>query len=172
MIRLATAQDAEQILAIYAPFVTDTAVSFELEPPSAEEMRNRIEETQSRYPWLVWEGERVLGYAYASSHRARPAYQWSVEVSVYVHPASRRIGVARQLYTDLFGRLRDQGYCNAYAGITLPNEASVGFHESMGFQPVGVYTKIGFKLGKWQDVGWWQLRLREDPDPQPPTAQQ
>lgn len=169
MIRLAAHQDAEQIRTIYSPFVTDTAVSFELEPPTAEEISRRIEETLPRYPWLVWEqDDRVLGYAYASSHRARPAYQWSVEVSVYIHPYSRRMGVARQLYTRLFNMLIGQGYCNAYAGITLPNDASVGFHEAMGFQPVGVYSKIGFKMGKWHDVGWWQLRLREAERPVPP----
>lgn len=168
MIRLATPQDAEEILAIYAPFVTDTAVSFELEPPSVQEMQRRIEETLTRYPWLVWEqDDRVLGYAYTSTHRARPAYQWSVEVSVYVHPHARRAGIASQLYTRIFEMLRGQGYCNAYAGITLPNGASVGFHEAMEFQPVGVYSKIGFKMGRWHDVGWWQLRLREDEEPLP-----
>ena len=121
-------------------------------------------------PWLVWEEDgRVLGYAYASGHRARAAYQWCVEVSVYVHPDARRGGIARRLYTELFERLREQGFYNAYAGITLPNPASVGFHEAMGFRPIGVYPKIGYKFGRWHDVGWWSLRLRDDDEePAPP----
>lgn len=166
MIRPARLTDATDILAIYTPFVTDAAVSFELEPPSVEEMRRRIEETLTKYPWLVDERDgRIVGYAYASGHRARAAYQWCVEVSAYVHAEARRGGIARQLYAALFDQLRAQGFYNAYAGITLPNPASVGFHEAMGFQPIGVYPAIGFKQGKWHDVGWWQLRLRDDDDP-------
>jgi phosphinothricin acetyltransferase len=169
VIRSAEPRDAEQILAIYAPFITDTAVSFELELPDADEIRRRIAEVRTKYPWLVWEEEgRVLGYAYASSHRARPAYQWSVETSVYIQAEARRGGIARRLYEELFRRLREQGYYNAFAGITLPNPASVGFHESMGFEPVGVYPKIGYKQGMWHDVGWWSLRLRDDDEPSQP----
>jgi L-amino acid N-acyltransferase YncA len=168
-IRLATERDAEQIAAIYAPNVTDAVISFEYEPPSAVEMRRRIEATLQRYPWLVCECQGwVLGYAYAGAHGSRAAYQWSVDVSVYVHEDARRTGVGRALYTSLFAALILQGFYNAYAGATLPNPASVGLHESVGFRPVGVYHGVGYKLGAWHDVVWWYLPLRErvaDPDP-------
>ena len=168
-IRLATERDAEEIAAIYAPNVTDSIISFELEPPSAEEMRRRIEVTLERYPWLVCERRgRVLGYSYAGAHGSRAAYRWSVDVSVYVHEEAHRTGVGRALYTSLFAALDLQGFYNAYAGATLPNPASVGLHESVGFRPVGVYRGVGYKLGAWHDVGWWHLPLRErgaDPDP-------
>jgi L-amino acid N-acyltransferase YncA len=123
-----------------------------------------------RMPWLVCEhrGE-LLGYAYASPHRVRAAYQWSVDVSVYIHAQARRSGVGRGLYRSLFALLTLQGFYHAYAGITLPNPASVGLHESLGFQPVGVYRSVGYKLGAWHDVGWWQLALQERvPAPEPP----
>ena len=162
MIRDAAERDAGAILSIYAPFISDGAVSFEVEVPGVEEMAGRVRKTQERYAWLVWELEgTVVGYAYGSPHRARAAYQWCVEVSVYVVAGARRRGVARALYATLFERLRRQGYVNAYAAITLPNPASVRFHAAMGFTPVGVFDRIGFKLGAWHDVGWYQLRLQE-----------
>ncbi|MDQ4126960.1 MAG: N-acetyltransferase family protein [Actinomycetota bacterium] len=168
-IRLATGRDAEQIAAIYAPNVTDTVISFESEPPSPEEMRRRIQDTLERYPWLVCERRgRLLGYAYAGVHGSRAAYQWAVDVSVYVHEEARRTGVGRALYASLFAALELQGFYNAYAGATLPNPASVGLHESVGFRPVGIYRGVGYKLGAWHDVVWWHLPLRErvlDPDP-------
>jgi phosphinothricin acetyltransferase len=168
-IRLATDRDAEQIAAIYAPNVTDSIISFELEPPGADEMRRRVEGTLERYPWLVCERRgRVLGYAYAGAHGSRAAYQWAVDVSVYVHQEAHRTGVGRALYTSLFAALDLQGFYNAYAGATLPNPASVGLHESVGFRVVGVYRGVGYKLGAWHDVVWWHLPLRErvaDPDP-------
>ena len=169
-IRLATERDAEQIAAIYAPNVIGTVISFEFEPPTAEEMRRRIGLTLKRYPWLVCERHdgRLLGYAYAGAHGSRAAYQWSVDVSVYVHEEARRMGVGRALYASLFAALALQGFYNAYAGATLPNPASVGLHESVGFRPVGVYRGVGYKLGAWHDVVWWHLPLRErvaDPDP-------
>jgi phosphinothricin acetyltransferase len=172
VLRLATEFDAEQIAAIYAPFVRDTGISFEVVPPSPEEMGRRIVGTVARYPWLVCErGETVAGYAYASRHRERAAYQWSVDVSVYVDPQHQRLGIGRALYTSLFELLRLQGFGNAYAGITLPNASSVGLHEAMGFLPVGVYHAVGYKLGAWYDVGWWALRLRPTHTlvPEPPT---
>jgi L-amino acid N-acyltransferase YncA len=168
-IRLAAGRDAEQIAAIYAPNVTATVISFEFEPPSVDEMRRRIEVTLERYPWLVCERQgRLLGYSYAGAHGSRAAYQWSVDVSVYVHEDARRRGVGRALYGSLFAALGLQGFYNAYAGATLPNPASVGLHESVGFRPVGVYRGVGYKLGAWHDVGWWHLPIRErvaDPDP-------
>jgi L-amino acid N-acyltransferase YncA len=170
-VRLATERDAEQIAAIYAPNVTDTIISFELEPPTADEMRRRIEVTLQRYPWLVCERQgQVLGYAYAGAHGSRAAYQWSVDVSVYVHEGTRQRGVGRAVYASLFAALQLQGFYNVYAGATLPNPASVGLHESVGFQRVGVYRGVGYKLGAWHDVVWWHLPLREKvADPDPPT---
>jgi L-amino acid N-acyltransferase YncA len=168
-IRLATERDAEQIAALYAPYVTDTVISFESEPPTADEMRRRIRDTLERYPWVVCERQgRVLGYAYAGAHGSRAAYRWSVDVSVYVREGAHRTGVGRALYTSLFAALDLQGFYNAYAGATLPNPASVGLHEAMGFRSVGVYRGVGYKMGAWHDVGWWHLPLRErvaDPDP-------
>jgi L-amino acid N-acyltransferase YncA len=171
VIRLASERDAEQVAAIYAPNVTDTVISFELEPPSADEMRRRIEGTLRRFPWLVCERRgRVLGYAYAGAHGSRAAYRWSVDVSVYVREEAHRTGVGRALYTSLFAVLKLQGFYNAYAGATLPNPASVGLHEAMGFRPVGVYHGVGYKMGAWHDVRWWHLQLRErDADPDPPA---
>jgi L-amino acid N-acyltransferase YncA len=171
VIRLATPDDAFGVQAIYAPIVRETAISFELEPPTVAEMQQRIVQTLEHWPWLVCERRGdILGYVYASQHRTRPAYQWSVDVSVYVHPNARRSGVGQALYRSLFALLALQGFYQAYAGITLPNPASVGLHESLGFQPVGVYRAVGYKLGAWHDVGWWQLALRERAMlPEPPT---
>ena len=162
LIRLAEEGDAPQIAAIYAPVVRDTIISFEAEPPSAEEIARRVRDTLVRWPWLVCERDgEVLGYAYAGAHRSRAAYQWSVDVSVYVREDARQRGVGRALYTSLIAALDLQGFYNAYAGIALPNNASVGLHEAMGFRLVGVYRGVGYKLGAWRDVGWWGLTLRE-----------
>ncbi len=171
-IRLAAAADAAAVHAIYAPFVRDTVISFELEPPTADEMRARIANTLETHPWLVFERDaKVAGYAYASRHRDRLAYQWAVDVSCYVDPAAQRQGIGRRLYLALFEVLRAQGFCSAYAGIALPNAASVGLHEAVGFAPVGVYRRVGYKLGAWHDVGWWALALLDRPaDPPPPVA--
>jgi len=165
-IRKVELPDAEAVRNIYAPFVSDNATSFETELPDIAAMRQRIDDLMDQYPWLVFEADgRVLGYAYASSHRARKAYQWCVEVSVYVHDSARHCGVGRALYLSLFEVLRLQGYVNAYAGITLPNPASIGLHESLGFTPIGVFSRIGFKFGQWHDVSWLQLRLLETSTP-------
>lgn len=164
-IRLATPHDAPALAAIYAPIVAHTATSFEDVPPDAGEMARRLAATLPAHPWLVADDGEVLGYAYAGPHRARAAYRWAAEVSVYVAPRGHRRGVARALYTELLGRLAAQGYALALAGITLPNDASVGFHEAMGFAPVGVFPALGHKHGAWHDVGWWTRRLRELDDP-------
>lgn len=160
-------EDAKAIRDIYAPFVSDSATSFEVEPPDARTMEQRIRDLWKSFPWLVYEaGGEVLGYAYASPHRAaRKAYQWCVEVSIYVHAQARKRGVGRALYGSLFDLLRRQGYVNAYAGITLPNPGSLRLHESLGFASIGVYPRIGFKFGAWHDVAWLQLRLQESPAP-------
>ena len=170
-IRLAGERDATQICAIYAPIVSDTSFSFEITPPTAADMRQRIVQTLEWLPWLSCEiGGAVVGYCYANPHRVRQAYQWSVEVSVYVHADYRRRGVARALYTSLFAILRLQGFYNAYAGIALPNDGGVRLHESLGLVPVGVYRAVAYKRGAWHDVGWWHLRLQElvaEPQPTP-----
>lgn len=162
-LRLAEPADAAEILAIYAPIVRETAISFELEPPSEEEMRRRIAANLEKRPWLVCVagGGSIAGYAYASTWRERAAYQWTVETTVYVHPDHQRRGVARGLYTALLAALRAQGFATVLAGIALPNPASVGFHEGFGFQWIGIYRSVGYKFGAWHDVGWLQLPLRE-----------
>jgi L-amino acid N-acyltransferase YncA len=159
-IRLATPADAPAFHTIYAPIVRDLPTSFELVPPSVEEMAARIAKSWPRFPWLACDVDgATIGYAYASAHRDRAAYQWSVDVSVYVLAAARGQGIGRALYTPLFALLRAQGFVNAYAGVTLPNPASVGLHEAMGMTPVGIYRHVGFKAGAWHDVGWWQIAL-------------
>ena len=170
VIRLAGDKDAAAIAAIYAPFVEADATSFETEPPAAAEMRRRITDTTVAYPWLVCDCDGAVGgYAYATRHRVRAAYQWCVETSVYVHPDFQRSGVARGLYTSLLAILAAQGFVNAYAGITLPNARSVALHEALGFLPLAVYRGIGFKMGQWHDVGWWHLLVQAHPaSPEPP----
>ena len=170
-IRIATTDDAQAIQGIYAPIVADSCISFEIEVPSVLEMARRIQEVQRQFPWLVFECQgEVLGYAYASSHRARRAYQWCTEVTVYVHSKAHKRGVGRSLYRCLFQLLRWQGYVNAYGVIALPNPSSICLHESMGFVRVAVYPGIGFKQGAWRDVSWWHLRLQEPPNPPPPPV--
>jgi len=160
-IRPATEDDAAAVAAIYAPYVRDTAVSFEVDAPAAAEMRQRIARTLPQYPWLVCaRGPEVLGYAYGSQFRVRAAYQWSVEVTVYVAAQAHRHGIGRALYTALIRLLVLQGYHRAYAGITLPNPASIGLHESLGFTRVALYHAVGFKRGAWHDVGSWELSLQ------------
>jgi phosphinothricin acetyltransferase len=163
-IRLATLEDAEQVQAIYAPYC-HTPISFESEPPTVEEIRGRLAKVLGQYPWLLCESDgEVLGYAYASQHRERAAYRWSVDTSVYIRQGRLRRGVGRALYTSLLAVLPLQGYVNAYAGVTLPNPASVGLHQAMGFQLVGVYQQVGFKGGAWHDVAWFQRPLQSRPD--------
>ncbi|MFO1187666.1 MAG: arsinothricin resistance N-acetyltransferase ArsN1 family B [Alphaproteobacteria bacterium] len=160
MLRLATPADAEAVRAIYAPYVEKTAISFETAVPSGDEMARRIATTLTRYPWLVWDDAgRIVAYAYAGPYRPRAAYDWSVDVTVYVAGSVQRRGLGRRLYTALFALLVAQGFSRAHAGITLPNPASVALHEAMGFRPVGVHPAVGFKLGSWHDVGWWQRPL-------------
>ena len=160
-IRLATVADAAAVTAIYRPSVDGSVTSFETVAPDAAEMLRRIEGTLPAFPWLVCAiDDMVAGYAYGGRHRERAAYRWSVEVSVYIDDAFRRRGVGRGLYESLFAILVAQGYATAFAGVTLPNPASVGLHESMGFEPIGAFRRIGHKYGAWHDVGWWQLALR------------
>ncbi len=162
-------RDAAACLGIYAPFVRDTFVSFEEQVPTLEQFRERIRSTTTTHPWLVLQDRgEVVGYAYASPHRARAACRWATDVSVYVAASHRGAGAGRRLYAELLDRLRRQGFRVACAGATLPNDASVRLHEAMGFKPVGVYERIGWKAGAWRDVIWWQLELTPPTD-EPPT---
>ena len=172
VVRLARADDGAAVAAIYAPYVRDTAITFEVDAPDAEEMSRRIESTLATHPYLVWEEEAgVAGFAYATRHRERAAYRWSVDVSVYVAGGQHRRGIGRALYDALVPLVARQGFVNAYAGITLPNRASVGLHEALGFRPIGIYEHVGFKLGSWHPVGWWglmlQAALRQPAEPTP-----
>jgi L-amino acid N-acyltransferase YncA len=153
-------RDAAACVGIYAPHIEGGATSFEEKAPSAAAFAERIARISETYPWLVVEREgEVAGYAYACPHRARPAYRWAVEVSVYVAAEQYRRGCGQALYGELLKRLRSQRFQTACAGITLPNDASVALHERLGFVSVGVYRRIGWKAGAWHDVGWWQLEL-------------
>ncbi|MCC6917685.1 MAG: N-acetyltransferase [Alphaproteobacteria bacterium] len=164
MIRLALAEDAAAIQAIYAPNVEKTAISFETEVPSVAEMAARIGKTLPHWPWLVDEKDGAIrGYVYAGQHRTRAAYRWSVDTTAYVAEYAQGQGVGKRLYQVLFELLRAQGYTRAFAGITEPNAASQALHRSAGFVPVGVYGQVGYKLGAWHDVGWWQLDLGSPP---------
>jgi phosphinothricin acetyltransferase len=168
MIRLAQAADGAVVSEIYRPAVVERATSFEVDAPDAAEMSRRIAACLERFPWLVAvEDGRVVGYAYASPHRSRPAYQWSVEVSAYVGEGAQRRGTGRELYEALFRVLGLQGFHNAYAGITLPNDPSEGFHRALGFAPVGVFRGVGYKLARWQDVMWLERPLAPRADAAP-----
>ncbi len=169
LIRFANTADAEAMLDIYSPFIVNSATSFETEVPTIEQFASRITATTQQYPWLVADADgQVAGYAYASKHRERAAYQWSVETSVYVHPSFYRKNIGTHLYTALLSLLKQQGFVNAYAGIALPNIASEKLHKSLGFEEVGVYKNIGFKLGKWHDVKWMAKHLNNHSLDQPP----
>lgn len=162
IIRIASIQDAGQILDIYAPYVRNTNISFETAVPSKGEMEQRISSVLSVNPWIVAEEDgSILGYAYASKHRERSAYRWSVDISIYIRQDCRGKSIGKALYTALIAILRLQGYYNVYAGICLPNAASVGIHESFGFKKIAHYNNVGYKSGQWHDVGWWELPLRE-----------
>lgn len=162
MIRMATPDDAAAIADIYAPYVRDTVISFETVPPTVDEMRSRLITTLAQLPWLVVTDAGVVrGFAYAGPHGERAAYRWSVDVSLYLDRSLHRQGHGRRIYTSLFNLLAAQGYSNAYAAIVLPNPASVGLHESMGFTPVGVFGGVGFKNGQWWDIGWWHRPLAD-----------
>ena len=161
-LRVARAEDAEAIAAIYAPHVTRGIASFEEQAPTPDEMRARIERLAGRFPWLVAEEDgTVLGYAYADRFRDRTAYRWAVETTVYVGDGAQRRGVGRLLYARLLDILRAQGFTQAIAAISLPNDASVKLHELAGFRRAGVYRQVGWKLGRWVDVGLWQAQLRD-----------
>src|SRR4051812_33293624 len=165
-------RDGAACARIYAPYVTDSVASFEQHAPDAAEMARRIAETSRTHPWLVLERDgAIAGFAYGAPHRARAAYRWAADVSVYVDPAHHGAGAGRALYAELLARLRAQGLYTVSAGIPLPTPPSVALHESFGFELVGVYRAIGYKAGAWHDVAWWQLALRPPDDhPAEPTG--
>jgi L-amino acid N-acyltransferase YncA len=161
-IRLANVSDAESILAIYAPYIVKTSFTFDTDVPDGKSFAQRIISYQQSWPWLVCEIDgAVAGYAYASKHRERTAYQWCVESSVYVHDNFQRRKIANALYDALFAVLKHQGCRNVYAGITLPNDKSIAFHKNIGFTWVADYKNIGYKLNQWSTVSWWQLQLND-----------
>lgn len=164
LIRTASHADAPALLEIYRPYVEHTAISFETEVPTVDEFAARIDKALKRWTWLVAEENgKCIGYAYGSAHRERAAYRWSVETSAYIHADHHRQGVGRLLYEELFQQLESLGYCNAFAGIALPNDASVGLHRSVGFEPIGVFKRVGWKFDRWHDVAWLQRQIRELP---------
>ena len=169
-LRLASTNDASEILSIYSPSVVTAAISFETVVPPIEEMQDRITSCLQKFPWIVCLSDgKIAGYVYASKHREREAYQWSCECSVYVHTDFKGKGVGKELYQLLFQILKLQGFRNVYAGITLPNDASVHLHEKCGFQPFARYENIGYKFGSWHTVGWWKLQINNyDLEPPPP----
>ncbi len=169
VVRDAVRGDAARCAEIYAPYVRDTAISFETEPPTAEEMAGRIAEAQRRHAWLVLEDDgTVTGYAYGGPFMSRPAYQWSAAVSVYLEPGRRRTGAGRALYAALFDRLAARGIRTVLAGIALPNDASTGLHRALGFEEVGTYRRVGWKHGRWHDVAWYQRDLGTEVGPPEP----
>ncbi|PZR58521.1 MAG: GNAT family N-acetyltransferase [Candidatus Meridianibacter frigidus] len=168
VIRHCSVDDAGPVAQIYDPIVANTTISFEEIPPGPEEMNRRIAAARDWFPWLVFERDGIVaGFAYAAPHRSRAAYRWAVDVSVYVAPEARRLGISRKLYVELFRILTGQGYCAAFAGVALPNEPSCNLHESFGFTTVGVYHAVGFKRGAWRDVLWFERRLRPANEPPP-----
>lgn len=172
-IRPATPLDAAACAAIYRPIVLETGISFEWTPPSPDDFARRIERVTATYPWLVSldDSDAVSGFVYANTHRDAPSYQWSVNTSVFIRFDVRSRGVGTALYRRLFEVLVERGYAQAFAGVALPNDASVALHERVGFRSIGVYEKVGFKFGLWRDVAWFQRTLRAlEDDPVPPGS--
>jgi phosphinothricin acetyltransferase len=161
-IRLATEADVASILEIYRPFIAETVITFEYEVPTLTEFSKRMANIQKKYPWIVCEvNGAVVGYAYASQFNERAAYDWSIDFSIYIKSHYHRQKIGKALYFALFELLKLQGYCNAYAGIAMPNIKSESFHQSFGFKPIGVYHNVGYKFGDWRDVKWFELRIQD-----------
>ena len=168
MLRFATPQDAPGLLEIYAPYVTGTIVSFEYDVPTLEEFARRIQDTTARFPYLVWEEDGApLGYAYAHPYAARPAYQWSAELTVYLRQGAARRGLGSRLYGALFELLRLQGVRTVYGCVTAENAPSVAFHQALGFREAGRFSQVGYKHGRWLDVLWLEKPIAPAGEPQP-----
>ncbi len=171
LLRLATPADADAVAAIYAPYVRETPISFELQPPTAEAMAGRIERTLARTPWVVAEVDGVVrAYAYAGRFRDRAAYDWTAESTVYVDRALHRSGLGRATMAAVLRVLRLQGFRLVIAGITLPNAGSEGLHRALGFEPVGTFDGVGWKAGRWHGVSFFELELFpcvDGPEPTP-----
>lgn len=167
-IRLARVEDAPAILEIYAPYVTDTVISFEYEVPTGEEFTQRVRDISALHPYLVWEEKgRLLGYAYAHPYAARPAYQWGAELTVYLRPEARRRGIGTKLYGAMLDLLRLQGVRTVYGCITAENEASVAMHRALGFREGGLFRNAGYKQGRWLDVLWLEKEISVYDEPKP-----
>ena len=167
-IRAARDEDAAQIAAIYMPYVTGSAISFETKPPGEAEMRERMHAYDGLYPWLVAtteDDDAVQGYAYASRFRDRAAYRYTVETSLYLGGGVQGQGVGRLLYAALIETLIAQDFTQAIAVLSLPNEHSIALHESTGFRRAGIVREIGYKAGQWRDIGMWQRALSEPTNP-------
>ncbi|MGT2711326.1 GNAT family N-acetyltransferase [Streptococcus oriscaviae] len=163
VIRSAQPSDARELVAIYAPYVEETAISFEIQVPTVPEFEGRIERTLEKFPYLVAvEGNEILGYAYASTYYARAAYDWTVELFVYLRQDARGKGIGQQLYARLEEKLLARGFKNFLACIALPNPASIAFHEKMGYEQVAYFRKVGYKFGSWHDIVWMQKSLIEE----------
>jgi L-amino acid N-acyltransferase YncA len=170
-VRSASRQDAAACVAIYRPYVQHTAISWEIEVPTVGEMATRIAAARDTHEWLVLERDgQIIGFAYGHALHRLPAFQWSAETGIYVEIGQHRAGAGRMLYTQLLRRLTERGYRRAFAGITQPNEASIGFHRSFGFQDAGLYRRVEWKHGSWHDVAWMQLELLGTADPDRPPS--
>lgn len=168
LIRPMRESDSPAMLEIYRPYVEHTVISFEQAVPTADEFAARVRKYLTGWAGVVAEtDDQLLGYAYGALHRERAAYQWSVETTVYVAAAAQRKGIGRALYAALLPRLAEAGFCNAYAGVALPNTASVGLHVAAGFTPIGSFPRVGYKFGQWRDVAWFHLALRDAPPGRP-----
>jgi phosphinothricin acetyltransferase len=171
-IRLIQSTDCQQVLDIYKPYVTATAITFEYEVPTPEDFADRISTITSEYPWLVcMKDDQIVGYAYASRFRYRTAYQWSAESTVYLAPEAQGMGLGIALYETLFAILRLQGFINVFAGAAMPNEKSERLHKQLGFEEIGIFKEIGYKMGKWHSTKWFQLSLADHTlEPAPPRT--
>ncbi|MDR1082724.1 MAG: GNAT family N-acetyltransferase [Coriobacteriales bacterium] len=172
-IRLAQAPDAQAILDIYAPYITDTAITFVSTLPTVEEIQKTMVDIKKRYPYLVCTiGDEVVGFAYANRARPHEAYRWNAELSVYIDAGYQGRGIATALYTALFQILKAQGFCNLYAVITLPNDPSIALHKHFGFKELATHRADGYKMGAWRDVLWMLYRVEGVASPEvhgPPT---
>jgi phosphinothricin acetyltransferase len=169
-IRLAKLSDCKSILDIYQYYVLHTAITFEYDVPDVEEMENRMNNIQKKYPYVVAEvDEKIVGYSYASDFRYKAAYQWSPESTIYIHKDFHGNGIGKVLYQQLFGILTLQGFYNVFGGVALPNDASIALHKKCGFKEIGIYENIGYKFDRWHSTKWFQLILQpHDNNPSPP----